>query len=147
MTKWHKSQMKAELEYMCLVEARWQFTQASHTPFLQPPQVELFTESNMYTAVFKQVLQGTLNAPQETDLVAMHLLQALKCPHSIPPIPKCTLDEIAAGWRQACEATSSSPSGIHFSHYMAGAFNPTIAVFNVRLANLSFTTGYSLKWW
>jgi len=30
---------------------------------------------------------------------------------------------------------------------MAGTFNPTIAVFNARLANLGFTTGYSLKRW
>jgi len=52
-----------------------------------------------------------------------------------------------AGWRKACEATSPSPSGLHFSHYMAGTFNPTVAVFNARLANLGFTTGYSLKRW
>jgi len=30
---------------------------------------------------------------------------------------------------------------------MAGTFNPTIAIFNARLASLGFTTGYSLKWW
>jgi len=30
---------------------------------------------------------------------------------------------------------------------MAGTFNPTIAVFNAKLANLGFTTGYSLKRW
>jgi len=30
---------------------------------------------------------------------------------------------------------------------MAGTSNPTIAVFNTRLANLGFTTGYSLKRW
>ena len=30
---------------------------------------------------------------------------------------------------------------------MAGTFNPTIAIFNARLANLGFTTGYSLKRW
>jgi len=30
---------------------------------------------------------------------------------------------------------------------MADTFNPTIAVFNTRLANLGFTTGYSLKCW
>jgi len=49
--------------------------------------------------------------------------------------------------RKAWEATSSSPSSIHFGHYMAGTFNPTIVVFNARLANLGFTTGYSLKCW
>jgi len=43
------------------------------------------------------------------------------------------------------EATSSSPLELHFGHYMAGTFNPTVAVFNARLANLGFTTGYSLK--
>jgi len=30
---------------------------------------------------------------------------------------------------------------------MAGAFNPTIVVFTARLANLGFSTGYSLKHW
>jgi len=40
-----------------------------------------------------------------------------------------------------------SPSAIHFGHYIAGAFNPTIAVFNTRLASLGFTTGYSLQHW
>jgi len=141
----HKSQTKAELEHMCLVEARWQFTQASHTPFLQSPLMELFMESNVYTAAFEQVLQGTFECPPGTDPVATRLLQALKCPLSIPPILKRTLDKITARWRQAHKEMSSSLSGIHFGHYMAGMFNPTIAVFNMRLANLGFTTGYSLK--
>jgi len=30
---------------------------------------------------------------------------------------------------------------------MVGTFNPTITIFNTRLANLGFTTGYSLKRW
>jgi len=30
---------------------------------------------------------------------------------------------------------------------MAGTFNPTIAIFNARLANMGFTTGYSLNRW
>jgi len=42
---------------------------------------------------------------------------------------------------------SSSPLAIHFGHYIAGKFNPTILVFNARLAYLGFTTGYSLKCW
>jgi len=56
-------------------------------------------------------------------------------------------DEVTAGWQKAHKATSSSSSGLHFGHYMAGTFNPTIAVFNARLANLGFTMGYSLKRW
>jgi len=45
------------------------------------------------------------------------------------------------------ESMSSLPSAVHFGHYMAGTFNPTIVVFNACLANLGFTTGYSLKRW
>jgi len=57
-------------------------------------------------------------------------------------------DENTAGWQRAKEATLSSPSGLHFGHYMVeGTFNPTIAVFNAQLANLRFTTRFSLKWW
>jgi len=41
----------------------------------------------------------------------------------------------------------SAPSAVHFRHYIAGTFNPTIAIFNARLANLGFTTGYLLKRW
>jgi len=42
---------------------------------------------------------------------------------------------------------SLSPLGLHFGHYRAGTFNPMITVFNARLANLRFTTGYSLTQW
>jgi len=74
-------------------------------------------------------------------------LATLARPPTISIIPQRTLDEITAGWRKAREATSSSLSGLHFGHYMAGTFNPTIAIFNAQLVNLGFTTGYSLKCW
>jgi len=69
-----------------------------------------------------------------------------KTRHSLQ-IPSRLLDEVMAGWCKACKATSLAPSAVHFGHYMAGMFNPTIAVFNTRLANLGFTRGYSLKQW
>jgi len=62
-----------------------------------------------------------------------------------PKYPPCELDEITAGWQRVKEATSSSPSGLHFRHYRAGTFNPIITVFNAHLANIGFTSGYSLK--
>jgi len=78
--------------------------------------------------------------------MAQHLLTALQ-PVNITQIKLCNLDEITAGWHRAREATLSALSVIHFRHYIAGTFNPTIAIFNARLANLGFTTGYSLKRW
>jgi len=52
-----------------------------------------------------------------------------------------------AGWCNACKATSLAKLAVHFGHYMAGMFNPMIAIFNAQLANLGFTTGYLLKQW
>ncbi len=121
--------------------------QARHTPFLCAPLVEIFTEHNVYTTAFEQVLQGTFRCPTGTDLLMQKFIKALARPPGINIIQKRGIDKIMTGWQRAREVTSSSPSGVHFGHYMAGTFNPTIAVFNARLANLGFTMGYSLKRW
>jgi len=124
-----------------LAAAGRQFTQAADMPFLQPPLLQLFTESNIYTPVFNQVLNKTFVCPSRMDPMAQRLIQALQQQSQTWSIPPCALDEITAGCQRAKEATSFSPSGLHFSHYMAGTFNPMIVVFNARLANLGFTTG------
>jgi len=146
-TECQSSKTKGKSEIMCLEEAGRRFTQARHTPFLSSPLVEIFTEYNVYTTAFEQVLQGTFVCPTGTDTMTQRLIAALAQPPGINTIQKSGIDEITAGWKKAHKATSSSPLGVHFGHYMAGTFNPTIAVFNARLANLGFTTGYSLKWW
>jgi len=74
------------------------------------------------------------------------LIQVLQWPVAIPHPPR-HLDEITTMQHKAHEATSSSLSAIYLGHYMAGTFNPTIMVFNTQLANLGFTTRYSLKQW
>jgi len=131
---------RTTLETLCLAEAGRRFTQAATTPFLQTPLIELFTEANLATQAFDQVLAGTFECPEEADVMTKRLLEALRRPPGIKTIQPRQLDKITAGWRKAREATSSAPSSIHFGHYMAGTFNPTIAVFNARLANLGFTT-------
>ncbi len=142
-----ESHTKTELEQLCLAEAGQCFTQVATTPFLQSPLLELFTGANISTKVFDQVLNRMFECPPEMDKMAQHLLTALKRPENITQIKSRNLDKITTGWHKAREATSSAPSAVHFRHYMAGTFNPTIAIFNARLANLGFTTGYSLKRW
>jgi len=44
----------------------------------------------------------------------------------------------------AQETSSSSPSSIHFSHYMAGATGTMIAKLNALLARIAVFTGYVL---
>ncbi len=61
---WAESRTKTELEHLCLVEAGRRFTQASQTPFLQPPLLELFTKVKLSTKAFDQVLDGMFEALQ-----------------------------------------------------------------------------------
>jgi len=49
----------------CLAEARWWFTQASNTPFLKMPLIEIFGEMGLWSTAFDQVLAGTFT-PQQT---------------------------------------------------------------------------------
>jgi len=147
LTQRTESKTKTELENLCLAEAGRRFTQAATTPFLRAPLLEIFTEANLATKAFDQVLEGTFVCPEGVDEVTQRLIRALSCPVGMTTIQPRQLGEITDGWRKARESTSSSPSSIHFGHYMAGTFNPMIAVFNARLANLGFTTGYSLKRW
>jgi len=42
---------------------------------------------------------------------------------------------------------ASSASGIHFSHYMAGTFNPVILVVNAMLADIPLQTGFLYSQW
>jgi len=144
---WIKTLSKAELEKLCLEEAGCWFTQAASTLFLQPPLLEIFLEANVFSKVFDQVLAGTFKCPTGTDPMVICLIQAMQWLDNIPQIPSRLLEEVTTGWHKAREATSSAPSAVHFGHYMAGTFNPTIVVFIARLANLGFTTRYSLKWW
>jgi len=111
------------------------------------PLVEIFMEANLFTQAFNQVLEGNFDCLPNIDPFAQHLLQALRRPENITTIPNRQLDEITMGWHKAWEATSSSPLALHFGHYMASTFNPTIAIFNAQLANLGFTTSYLLKRW
>ncbi len=101
----------------------------------------------MFTKAFNQVLEGMFTCPLGMDPMVIRLIQAMQRSDNLPQITSRLLHEVMAGWHNAHKATSLAPLAVHFGHYMAGMFNPTIAVFNVRLANLSFTTGYLLKRW
>jgi len=67
-----------------------------------------------------------------------------------PPIcdiPLHMIDNYQWGWHKAHESTASSPSGIHFGHYIAGTFNPKILIINTKLVDIPLCTGFSLAYW
>jgi len=59
-----KSRTKSKQQQLCLAAAGQQFIQASNTPFLLPPLVDLFLEANLFATAFKQVFEGTFQCLQ-----------------------------------------------------------------------------------
>jgi hypothetical protein len=58
-----------------------------------------------------------------------------------------SVEEHIKGWRKAREFPASGPSGLTFSHFFAGTYDPMIASFNATMANIAYATGYSsLRW-
>jgi len=125
---------KAALEKACLEEAGRRFTQASDTPMLQPQMLQKFGEIGANRPEFKKVLAGRSQLPTD-NIYTTKLLQQLNRPPLITDIPLRSLQEYTTGWRKSRETTASSMSGIHFGHYMAGTFNPEIAIFNATMAD------------
>jgi len=139
--------IKGELEQACLDEAGRHFTQAHDTPFLMSPLLHLFGETGKGATSFNQVLEGTFTPPMACNPFAAKLLSYLYQPSPIQDIPPRTIEEYQQGWQQARESTASSPSGIHFGHYIAGTFNPEILLINAKLADIPLQTGFSLAHW
>ncbi len=137
---------KVELEKACLAEAGRRFTQAKDTPFLTSPLIERFGECGKTQAV-NQVLEGTFEPPLGCDPLAARLLLAFARPETIHEVPPRTITDYTRGWQKARETTSSSASGIHFGHYIAGTFNPEILLINATLADIPLRTGFSYDRW
>jgi len=137
---------KDELEKACLEEAGRRFTQAQYTPLLSPPLLQIFGECGNAKEVTR-VLSGTFISPIPCDGFANRFLASVaKTPQVVDCIMR-TAAEYCNGWRKVRETTSSSVSGIHFGHYIAGTFNPEIMVINAALADIPLQTGFSYQRW
>jgi len=122
-----------KLKKACLEEAGQWFSQANVTPLLQQPILKQFGKIGTNWPAFKKALAGKLSLEAQEDPYVNKLIHALQRPPHIMDIPQRSLQEYTDGWRKAQEATSSSLSGIHFGHYMAGTFNPEILIFNATM--------------
>ena len=136
---------KAEMEKACMDEAGRRFTQARHTPFLTPPLLEIFGETGNRKAI-TQVLDGRFQIPSDCDRYAAQFLAAIARPLRQSISPR-TPESYRQGWTKARETTSSSASGIHFGHYIAGTFNPEILLINTAMADIPLHTGFAYDRW
>jgi len=56
-------------------------------------------------------------------------------------------EDYICGWKKAKEKTSSSPSGIHFGHYIVGIEEQVVAKLNQLMATIPMLTGISPTRW
>jgi len=114
---------------------------------LQANMLQRFGEIGANRPEFKKVLARKSQPLPTDDIYTTKLLQHLNRPPNIIDLPPRSLQEYTMGWHKSWETTASSLSGIHFGHYMAGTFNPEIAIFNATMADLPMCTGYSPRRW
>jgi len=138
---------KARVEQACLEEAGRRFTQANRTPFLQSPLLEDFGEIRVDHPAFRAVLAGTYVAPPGCTPTTIKLLKQLCRPPEVSEIKLGGEEEFTTEWRKAREQTASSPSKVHFGHYIAGTFNPKIAIINAKMADWPQRKGRPLRRW
>jgi len=99
------------------------------------------------SVAFQQILIGTYDTSLITDPYTKKLLEHLGWPSGILDIPTHTETEYIQGWKKAKEATSSSPSGVHFGHYMAGLEEKVVAKINYLMATIPMMTSISPTQW
>jgi len=138
---------KVRVENACLEEAGQRFTQANKTPFLQTPLLEDFGKIGVDRLAFRAVLAGTYVAPPGCSPAMIKLLKSLRRPSEVQDINLGGEAKFTKGWRKAREQTASSPSKVHFGHYIAGTFNPTIAIINAKMADWPQQMGRPLRRW
>jgi len=138
---------KEAIERACLEEAHQRFTQASHAPIFQLSKQEGLHSLGVGSQAFNQILAGTYDVSHISDPFTQKLLLHLQRPSSVQELLPRTEEEYLRGWKKAKETTSSSPSGVHFGHYIAGLEERTVAKLNYLMANIPMLTGMSPKRW
>ena len=141
---------KEDIEEACLVENDRRFRQASGTPFLSAPLLDMLGPQ-ADSAAADAVLAGAFEPPAGADPHALKLLEQLKMPESVrngsPVHVELDVDKCAQGWKLAKEFTSSSESGPHFGHCKAGAQHPGLCKLDAIMSNIPHRTGYSPPRW
>ncbi len=96
-------------------------------------------------------MDGTYKYPEDFDTATRELCKECALIRQIIPEDsvgtKMTKEDFISHWKRAKEETSSSHSGLTFSHYMAGISSPYISHFHALKATLLFHHGLVLKRW
>lgn len=99
----------------------------------------------------KQVLNGSYAFHPEDDQATEELMvECSKIRQLVPPnsvIMWLCWELWQAKWKKAREDTSSSESGLHFGHYIAGAYNDAISAYHAARVSLALRKGLAINRW
>ena len=99
----------------------------------------------------EEVLDGTYTFPDYTHQGTKELLEEVEKNHEIFPQNVVnivmTMENWRRHWKRTNETTSSSPSILHFGHYMAGLDSRLITLFDALKATTADTRGFALERW
>lgn len=147
--EWTTVTDKVEIEVACQEKNIRRFTQANNTPSLLQPQIELLGWTAQ-TSIAQNIIQG-LDDPRYEQLHkdVRQLIPFLKRPNTIenlgPINTNISTEDYIYAWSRCKEYTSSGISGLHVGHFKASCQNNNLVDTDRRLAEISLTTGYSLK--
>ena len=103
------------------------------------------------TVAGRAVLSGKYRFSNLDDTGTRALMQEIATLRRIVPANSVDLrvdrTRWCAKWRKAREKTSSSHSGLHFSHYIAGARSPLLSHHHSLKASICSTYGIALRRW
>jgi hypothetical protein len=99
----------------------------------------------------EEVLAGTFNCGENFEEPTHDICHEVALIREI--VPKDLIEEIVQKgdwgvfWKKPKEETSSSESGLHFSHYKAGAGLQLISNFHAMMSLVMLKTGFGYKGW
>jgi len=129
-----------------MAEAILWFTQAKNMPFLQTPLLELFGETGFQSHAFDQVLKGMLEIPSTCNHM-QEKTDGIADTHLCCPFPTPVLPGLSGKMEKSQETMASSPSHLHFGHYIMGMEHSLILELNATLAEIPLLTGNSPACW
>ncbi len=106
---------------------------------------------NAATITAERILQGTYNYPDDFDQATREICK--ECAEIRLKIPKdsmnltITSNDWILQWKGRREATSSSESGLHFGHYIAGCTSEQVAQLHALKSTLVINNGVMIERW
>ena len=126
------------------------FDNVHHKRFFLAEAAQIFGY-NSDTETARAILVGIYNYPEYFDQVTKEFCQ--ECMRLREKIPVNSVNTVIttvrwkSQWRGGKESTSSSESGLHFGHYIAGASSNIISGMHAAKATIIINTGEVLERW